>query len=85
VIYSTQIYDQPEMPTTFTDQVTDGINIDSIQLVYFAYDLTQGGGGLAISESPVRFVQPVWWFSGTLSNGQIIEILVQAVTDAYLH
>ena len=85
MIYSTQIYDQPEMPTTFTDQVTDGINIDSIQLVYFAYDLTQGGGGLAISESPVRFVQPVWRFSGTMADGQIIEILVQAVTDEYLH
>lgn len=84
-IQSTQIYDQPEMPTTFTEQVTDGIHIDSVELVYFAYDLTRGGGGLQISESPIRFVQPVWRFSGTLSNGQIVEILVQAVTDEYLH
>ena len=63
-VQSNQIYDQPEMPTTFTEQVTNNINIDSVELVYFAYDLTQGGGGLAISESPVRFVQPVWRFSG---------------------
>ena len=84
-VQSNQIYDQPEMPTTFTEQVTNNINIDSVELVYFAYDLTQGGGGLAISESPVRFVQPVWRFSGTMADGQIIEILVQAVTDEYLH
>ena len=84
-VQSNQIYDLPEMPTTFTEQVTDSINIDSVELVYFAYDLTQGGGGLAISESPVRFVQPVWRFTGTLSDGQLLEVLVQAVTDEYLH
>ena len=84
-VQSSQIYDQPEMPTTFTEQVTNNTNIDSVELVYFAYDLTQGGGGFAISESPVRFVQPVWRFSGTMADGQIIEILVQAVTDEYLH
>ena len=55
VIYTNQIFDEPEMPTTFSEQVTNNINIDSVELAYFYYDLTQGGGGLPISESPIRF------------------------------
>jgi hypothetical protein len=85
VIYTNQIFDEPEMPATFSEQVTNNINIDSVELAYFYYDLTQGGGGLPISESPIRFVQPVWQFSGTLSDGRLVKIVVQAVTDEYLH
>jgi hypothetical protein len=78
-----KVYDEPEI-SDLTD-VDSAILIDSVDLVYFAYDLSHGGGGLPMSESPARFIQPVWRFSGTLADGRLVDILVQAITDDYLH
>ena len=57
--------------------------IDKVELAYFAYDFSHGGGS-DLDTSPARFVQPVWRFSGKLNDGRSVEVLVQAVVDAYL-
>jgi hypothetical protein len=57
--------------------------IDQVELVYFAYDFSHGGG-IDLNTSPMRFVQPVWRFSGKLDDGRLVDVLVQAVTDEYL-
>jgi hypothetical protein len=59
--------------------------IDQIDLVYYANNLAQITDSIAITKSQLRFVQPVWRFSGTFGEDQYIEILVQAVEDDYLH
>lgn len=79
-----EVYEQPAYNDAITDNMAGGINIGTAELAYFAYDLSHGGGGLPLSESPARFVQPVWRFSGTLADGRLVDILVQAVTDDYL-
>jgi hypothetical protein len=81
-IYAGKVYDEPELQTL--SDVDSSILIDSVELVYFAFDLSHGGGGLPLSESPARFIQPVWKFSGVLADGRFVDILVQAVTDDYL-
>ena len=60
-----------------------GVVIDQVELVYYAYDFSHGGG-FDVNTSPLRFVQPVWRFSGKLSDGRLVTVLVQAVTDEYL-
>ena len=57
--------------------------IDQVELVYFAYDFSHGGG-FDVNTSPMRYVQPVWRFSGKLDDGRLVQVLVQAVTDDYL-
>jgi len=57
--------------------------IDQVELVYFAYDFSHGGG-YDVNTSPMRYVQPVWRFSGKLSDGRLVQVLVQAVMDQYL-
>jgi hypothetical protein len=57
--------------------------IDQAELVYFAYDFSHGGG-FDVNTSPMRYVQPVWRFSGKLNDGRLVQVLVQAVTDQYL-
>ncbi|MDR3576969.1 MAG: hypothetical protein P4L50_24150 [Anaerolineaceae bacterium] len=57
--------------------------IDKVELAYFAYDFSHGGGS-DLDTSPQRFVQPVWRFSGKLNDGRSVEVLVQAVVDDYL-
>jgi hypothetical protein len=57
--------------------------IDQAELVYFAYDFSHGGG-YDLNTSPMRYVQPVWRFSGKLDDGRLVQVLVQAVTDEYL-
>jgi hypothetical protein len=84
-IQAGEIYEQPAYNDPITDNKAGGINIGTAELAYFAYDLSHGGGGLPLDESPARFVQPVWQFSGTLRDGRLVEVLVQAVTDEYLH
>lgn len=84
-IKSGLVYEETEQPDLLSNQTANSINIDTVELVYYAYDLSHGGGGLPLDESPARFVQPVWRFSGTLSDGRLVEVLVQAVTDEYLH
>lgn len=81
-IYAGKVYDEPESQTL--SNVDSSILIDSVELVYFAFDLNHGGGGAPLSESPARFIQPVWRFSGTLADGRLVDILVQAVMDDYL-
>ncbi|MDY6873811.1 MAG: hypothetical protein SVR81_07595, partial [Chloroflexota bacterium] len=83
-IQAGEVYEQPAFEDEIADDMADGINIDTVELVYFAYDLRHGGGGLPLSESPTRFIQPVWRFSGALADGRLVDILVQAVTDDYL-
>ncbi|MBE3144691.1 MAG: hypothetical protein IMZ61_12340 [Planctomycetes bacterium] len=69
-------------PPLAQDSVKDVV-IDQVELVYFAYDFSHGGG-IDLNTSPMRYVQPVWRFSGKLDDGRLVQILVQAVTDEYL-
>lgn len=69
-------------PPLAQDSVKDVV-IDQVELVYFAYDFSHGGG-IDLNTSPMRFVQPVWRFSGKLDDGRLVDVLVQAVTDEYL-
>jgi hypothetical protein len=81
---SNQIYEQAiEEPILEQDTVKDVI-IDKVEMVYFAYDFSHGGGGVDLNNNPMRFVQPVWRFSGKLGDGRLVEVLVQAVSDKYL-
>ncbi len=69
-------------PPLLQDSVKEVV-IDRVELVYFAYDLSHGGG-YDLNTSPMRYVQPVWRFSGKLDDGRLVQVLVQAVTDEYL-
>jgi hypothetical protein len=81
---SNQVYEQAvEEPILEQDTVKDVI-IDKVEMVYFAYDFSHGGGGVDLNNNPMRFVQPVWRFSGKLGDGRLVEVLVQAVADKYL-
>jgi len=84
VIHAGDIIEVPDYSASESFRSQDELMIDQIELVYYAYDLSHGGGGVPLDESPARFVQPVWRFSGALSDGRIVDILVQAVTDDYL-
>ena len=84
VLESGQVPEFPDTSISVATPVNEDISIDQVELVYFAYDFSHGGG-TNLNDSQLRFVQPVWKFSGTLSDGRLIDILVQAVTDAYLH
>jgi hypothetical protein len=69
-------------PPLASDSVKNVV-IDQVELVYFAYDFSHGGG-FDVNTSPMRYVQPVWRFSGKLGDGRLVQVLVQAVTDQYL-
>jgi hypothetical protein len=71
-----------DQPSQEQDSLKEVV-IDKVELVYFAYDLSHGGG-FDLNTSPMRFVQPVWRFTGKLGDGRLVQILVQAVIDEYL-
>ncbi|HEY5903700.1 MAG TPA: hypothetical protein VIU39_14205, partial [Anaerolineales bacterium] len=55
--------------------------IENVELVYFItdprYELPDPNAGPA-------YIQPIWRFSGHYSNGDVFEILVQALRPEYL-
>ncbi len=70
-------------PPPLAQDSVKNVVIDQVELVYFAYDFSHGGG-FDVNTSPMRYVQPVWRFSGKLNDGRLVQVLVQAVTDQYL-
>jgi hypothetical protein len=78
------VSEEVEQPSALSTDTVKNVTIDKAELVYFAYDFSHGGG-IDLNSSPMRFVQPVWKFSGKLSDGRLVDVLVQAVTDPYLH
>ncbi len=65
-----------EMPSTEAKLAT----IEKIELVYYTEDPQHP----APEGQAIRYVQPVWRFSGHYNNGQMVEILVQALDNQYL-
>ena len=59
-------------PTLVQDSVKNVV-IDQVELCYFAYDFSHGGG-FDLNTSPMRFVQPVWRFSGKLDDGRLVQM-----------
>jgi hypothetical protein len=84
-LQSGEIPEETDQSTTLPTPTMQGLTIDRAELVYFAYDFSHGGGGIDVNDSPLCYVQPVWKFSGKLSDGRSVDVLVQAVTDDYLH
>jgi hypothetical protein len=57
------------------------VTIDSIQLVYYTANPRYAAN---YPEAMTPYLQPVWLFSGRVSNGNIIEIYVQALQQQFL-
>ena len=57
------------------------MTIDSIQLVYYTANPRYAAN---YPEAMTPYLQPVWLFSGRVSNGNIIEIYVQALQQQFL-
>ena len=74
--------DQPyvEDEPVVQDYVPPTVTIESVELVYFIEDprLTP------ITDSEPAYIQPMWRFAGRNSNGELIEILVQALQEEFL-
>ncbi len=56
--------------------------IDQVELFYYAADTGGMWVGSIRANSPIRVVQPVWRFTGQLTDGTPIEILAKATADA---
>ena len=65
-------------PTDTTGQI---LTVENIELVYYADDMRFA---LPDNSVPLSYAQPVWRFNGHSDNGDLFEILVQALTDEYL-
>jgi hypothetical protein len=65
------------------DLIKGQVNVDKVELVYYAADLSHGWPPPAAGD-PARSVQPLWSFSGSLEDGRTFEVLVQAVENEYL-
>jgi hypothetical protein len=70
-------------PTAPGDLIKGQVNVDKVELVYYAADLSHGWPPPPAGD-PARSVQPLWSFSGRLEDGRTFEVLVQAVADEYL-
>ncbi len=57
------------------------LSVEKIELVYFTTDI---GFTAPDSSMPPIYAQPAWRFFGHYENGQVFEILVQALKDEYL-
>lgn len=65
-----------EIPSTEAKLAT----IEKIELIYYTEDPQHS----APEGQTIRYVQPVWRFSGHYNTGQTVEILVQALVSQYL-
>ncbi|MEN6393162.1 MAG: hypothetical protein ABFD53_05095 [Anaerolineaceae bacterium] len=65
-------------PTDTTGQI---LTVENIELVYYADDMRFA---LPDNSMPLSYAQPVWRFYGHSNNGDLFEILVQALSDEYL-
>jgi hypothetical protein len=63
------------------DLISGQVNITSARLVYLMMDFASGH---LPEDHPARTIQPLWEFSGTLQDGRIISLFVQAVDGKYL-
>ena len=59
-------------------------HVSEVALVYYPFDLRFASVGAYPSDSPVRLVQPVWVFSGTLDGEGTFDILVPALEEGAL-
>ncbi len=54
-------------------------SVESVELVYYAFDFHGGPPSALQPDDPAAIIQPLWRFSGHLGDGRAFEILVQAI------
>jgi LysM repeat protein len=72
------VMDEPAPPQNYT---TPTATIDKVELVYF---VTNQHWQVDHLDGGPQYIQPAWKFSGHYSNGDVFEILVQALKQDYL-
>ena len=70
----------PEPPSAGAGNIPT-LAIESVELVYYA---ALPPYGYSDPSNEPRYIQPAWRFSGHYSNGDVFEILVQALKQEYL-
>ncbi len=64
------------------DPFTQKATIDQVELVYFAMNTNGMWVGSIPADHPMRMVQPIWRFTGKLTDGTPLEILAEAAARA---
>jgi LysM repeat protein len=73
-----QVIDASLDPQTYTPPDS---TIEVVELVYYVPDPRYAAPGASVGP---RYIQPAWRFAGHRSNGDVFEILVQALKQDYL-
>ncbi len=80
-ITADQPYVTDELPAQETNQSPPTATVEKVELVYFIVDPRYA---VPDSSAGQPYIQPMWRFYGHYSNGDMFEILVQALQDQFL-
>lgn len=75
------------MPDPFGDgdhYVQPDITIDRVELIYYVSNPMSQQGDNPQANAGQRYIQPAWHFQGHYSNGDNLDILIQALQQEYL-
>ena len=75
------VMDEPTEPAPSGNSTPPSATIEKVELIYFVTNQHWQVGHL---DNGPQYIQPVWKFSGHYSNGDVFEILVQALRQEYL-